>query len=293
MGKVRKVDYSPDEYFSGVAGYLRADEQGIYWMLCTLMMSRGGPIERDDRRIGSICLIRQTDAKRITDRLINLGKIHVDDRGELYQNRALSEVERSANRIQTASENGAKGGRPAKKDEQEQGEAKAAGFDAAKLSLTTTTNGSNEEGGKTPSSKSPKPAKRRISYPPKFLEFWSLYPTDQLMSKADAGRAFQKLSEEDQDAAIKATPAFRTYCSAHPDYRPVHAVRFLTQGRFEGFNATAVKVDNRTFVAMGTPAWEAIRIKRNVASLPHKEYRGARGWWFDKTEIETAQADAA
>lgn len=287
-GKVRHIDYSPDEYISGVGGKLRADEQGVYWMICTLIMSEGEAIDRDDRRLSGLCRIRPTDAARITDKLISMGKIRVGENGRMYQNRALSEVERSANRIQTASENGSKGGRPTKKSELDQRSDKAAGYSVEKLSQTT-----NEQlvsgDGKEPSR--PKPAKRRISYPPKFLEFWSLYPTDALMSKAAAGKAFSALSEEDQDAAIKAIPAFRAYCSAHADYRPVHAVRFLTQGRFEGFNQTAVKVSDRVFVAMGTPTWEAIRLKRNVATMMHKEHRGERGWWFDKAEIERAMTE--
>lgn len=291
-GKVRRIDYSPDEYISGVGGKLRADEQGVYWMICTLIMSEGGAIDRDDRRLSGLCRIRPADAGRITDKLIAMKKVHVDGR-KLYQNRALTEIERSSNRIQSATENGSKGGRPAGKDKQNQQADKAAGSVAEKLSLTITTNGEDREGEKTPSLKSPKPAKRRISYPPKFLEFWSLYPTDALMSKAAAGKAWNALTEEDRDAAIKAIPAFRAYCSAHADYRPVHAVRFLTQGRFEGFNQTAVKVDNRMFVAMGSPQWEAIRLKRNVATMMHKDHRGERGWWFDKAEIETAMRERA
>lgn len=285
--KVRRVDFAPDEYVSGVGGVLRADEQGIYWMICSLIMSSGSAIPDNERRIGSLCLVRPAYARKVIDRLVELGKLHRNERNELYQNRALSEIERSSNRIQTAIENGSKGGRPSEKTKQDQREPEATGFSPAKLT-TTTTPTVDTEGEKTPSVKSPKPASRRISYPPKFLEFWSLYPTDSLMSKAVAGKAFMALSEEDQDAAINAIPAFKAYCSAHPDYRPVHAVRFLTQGRFEGFNQTAVKVDSRVFVAMGTPTWEALRIKRNVASLPHKEHKGERGWWFEKAEVETA-----
>lgn len=286
--KVRHVDYSPDEYISGVGGALRADEQGIYWMVCTMIMSEGGPVPYNPRRLAALCLVRPAYAKKVLERLIDLGKLTMTDDGKLAQKRSLSEVERSSKRIQTAIENGSKGGRPKQKDKQNQQKPEPTGFSAAKLTtneqLPTVEEGVSEE----ETLKSPKPAKRRISYPARFQEFWSAYPTDALMSKAAAGKAFKALSEEDQDAAINSIPAFKAYCSQHPDYRPVHAVRYLTQGRFEGFNKAAEKVESREFVAMGTPTWEAIRSKRKVATMMHKEHRGQRGWWFDKAEIEAA-----
>lgn len=290
--KVRRVDYAPDEYVSGVGGVLKADEQGIYWMICTLVMSAGAAIPNNERRIASLCMVRPGQARAVIDKLVDMGKLHVNEDGELYQNRALSEVERSSKRIQNAIENGSKGGRPTAKSEQNQQSPKATGSDPAKLTTTSTPTvgkGVSEE----ETLKSTKPSKRRLSYPPKFLEFWSLYPTDALMSKSAAGKAYNALSEEEQDAAINAIPAFKAYCSAHPDYRPVHAVRFLTQGRFEGFNKTAVQVASNVFVAKGSPEWEAIRLKRNVASLLEKDHRGTRGWWFDKGEIEKAMQPQA
>lgn len=290
--KVRRVDYAPDEYVSGVGGVLRADEQGIYWMVCTLIMSTGAPIPNNERRIASLCLVRPGYAKSVIEKLIDMGKLHINENGELYQNRALSEIERSSKRIQNAIENGAKGGRPRQITQQDQREGKAAGFSPAKLT-TTSTPTVEDRVSEEETLKSPKAAKRRVSYPPKFLEFWSAYPTDALMSKAAAGKAFIALSQEDQDAAINSIPAFKAYCSAHPDYRPVHAVRFLTQGRFEGFNKAAAQVNSKVFVAKGTPEWEALRLSRNVASMMEKDHKGVRGWWFERHEIAQAMARAA
>lgn len=284
--KVRRVDYAPDEYISGVGGVLRADEQGVYWMLCSLMMSEGGAIARNDRRVSSLCLIRPADAARITDKLVSMGKIKLSD-GKLYQNRALSEVERSANRIQTAAENGAKGGRPAKKDETIQPQPEAAGSEAAKLSLTI-----NEQHVEVASDEAtdirPKRQRRKVAYSPKFEDFWKAYPTDSLMSKKDASAAFERLDPEEQDDVIASIPAFRAHCSSHVDYRPVHAVRYITQGRFEGFIATARKVNSKVFVAVGSPAWNAMLRLRGVPSLAHSEHNGRRGWWFEQDEIRRA-----
>ncbi len=289
-GKVRRVDYAPDEYISGVGGVLRADEQGVYWMLCTLMMSEGDAIERNDRRIASLCLIRPSDAARITDKLITIGKVSVSD-GKLSQKRALTEVERSANRIQTASENGAKGGRPSLKDQSNQPPIEAAGSSPAKLSLTINEQ-LVEEASDEASHSRPKRERRKVAYSPKFEEFWKAYPTDSLMSKKDASAAFEKLDPEDQDDVIASVPAFRAHCSSHVDYRPVHAVRYITQGRYEGFIATSKKINSRIFVVLNSPAWAALLAKRGGQSMAHTEHDGRRGWWFDQAEVASAVAMA-
>lgn len=67
--------------------------------------------------------------------------------------------------------------------------------------------------------------------------FWKDYPTDSLMSKKRACDEWRKLSPADRQAARAAIPAFRDYCRGHPTYRPIHAERFLSQRRFDGFAA--------------------------------------------------------
>jgi hypothetical protein len=89
---------------------------------------------------------------------------------------------------------------------------------------------------------SPPKSKRRQPYTPKFEEFWRAYPTDPNMAKLKAFEQWKRLSPEEHEAAIKAVPAFRRYCddNAKTGYRPVHAERFLSQHRFDGFlSATA------------------------------------------------------
>lgn len=87
--------------------------------------------------------------------------------------------------------------------------------------------------GSSPGKKRPK---GRIAYSQEFdQEFWGPYPTDENMSKSKAWEKFQDLSPEDRRRAIQAVPAFARYCRQNPDYRPVHAVRFITDRRFDGF----------------------------------------------------------
>lgn len=283
--KVRRVDYSADEYISGVGGVLTAEQQGVYWMICSLVMSEGAAIEYNDRRFAAQCLIRPSKARALVNSLIAMGKIAVDGDGKLYQKRALSEVEKAAKRIKTASENGAKGGRPAQIVEQNQQTDKATGYSVEKLTTNYQPPTTIEEEKKDVRTKTPK---RRLSYTDAFLTFWQAYPTDSLMSKSEAFKVFDALSDEEQAQVIQSVPAFRAYCSAHPDYRAVHANRYITQRRYEGFLKTQQANDSKQFVAVGSEAWSAILRKRGVNTMPHSEGSGGRGWWFDKTEVEMA-----
>lgn len=114
MEKARRVDYWPDEVIAGVAGQLDPEEFGIYWMVCTLIYSRGGRIKDDPEWIARI--FRKTSARTIRavlKRLESSAKlIRVD--GELVVNRCQTELERTLNRTRTWRENGANGGRPSK-----------------------------------------------------------------------------------------------------------------------------------------------------------------------------------
>lgn len=108
------------------------------------------------------------------------------------------------------------------------------------------------------------------------------------MSKLDASKAFEALSPDEQGQATASLPAFKAYCAGHPDYRPVHANRYITQRRFEGFLKTQTAVDSRQFVAAGSPAWNAILRLRRVDTLPASDRNGSRGWYFDRAEVKRA-----
>jgi hypothetical protein len=111
--KVRRVDFYPDEYITGVAGVLNAVEQGVYWMICSLIMSHGGPVKYDEKRFGGLLRMRPAEVRKVIEGLVAAGKLAFDSDGSLTQKRAVAEVEKSAKRILSASENGTKGGRPA------------------------------------------------------------------------------------------------------------------------------------------------------------------------------------
>jgi hypothetical protein len=73
------------------------------------------------------------------------------------------------------------------------------------------------------------------NYTAEFEAFWRDYPTDALMSKSKAFEKWQRLSRPDRASAHAALPGFRAHCAKDLTYRPVHAERFLSQRRFDGF----------------------------------------------------------
>ena len=112
MEKVRRIDYWPDEMIAGVAGQLDPEEFGVYWMVCTLIYSRGGAIKDDPDWVAGV--FRKTSPRTIRtvlERLVSSGKVSRNG-GELVVNRCRTEIERTLKRARTWRENGSNGGRP-------------------------------------------------------------------------------------------------------------------------------------------------------------------------------------
>lgn len=144
-----------------------------------------------------------------------------------------------------------------------------------------------EEGGKMKEEKKELCRKRKIvSYPEAFEILWKAYPTDNLMSKKQALDAWQRLDSEDRTACIDSVPAFKAYCKSHPDYRPIHLNRYISQRRFDGMLEAGRTIAARqkelvVFVAYDSPQWWAwdkyLRAKEGRGS-PKSERTG--GWNF-------------
>lgn len=113
--KSRYIDYYPDEYISGVAAKMPYELQGMYWMICSLIMSNGGPIENDIDHLARLGCLSRTKAKNLLAQIIKTGKI-IENDSTLGQKRAENEVKKAIKRIETAQNNGAKGGRPRKEN---------------------------------------------------------------------------------------------------------------------------------------------------------------------------------
>lgn len=206
-GKARRVDYYPDEYIAGVGGVLRADEQGVYWMLCSLIMSEGGPIEQNDRRIAALCRIRPADVKKIIETLVGSGKVLRQSDGKLFQKRAQSEVEKSLKRIQTASENGSNGGRPPGISEENQQMPEAGGFSGKKLTTNHQPPTTNRQPLREEESID-SPSQREVD----FTTFWRAYPkkADKKLAEKAFDRARKRASSETIIAGAVAYAAQRS-----------------------------------------------------------------------------------
>ncbi len=141
--KVRRVDFYPDEYLMGVSNRMTAAEMGVYWLICSMIYSKGAPIPNNPKLFARMCLTRQSHVETIIGKLVDTGNLTVENDGKLSQRRSVAELERGMERIRRARESGAKGGRPAKKDQQNQGNSKPTGFGVQKLTNNyqpTTTN---------------------------------------------------------------------------------------------------------------------------------------------------------
>lgn len=169
---------------------------------------------------------------------------------------------------------------------------------------TTTTTEVRKEDMSVSNETRPKPKK---VYDEGFETFWTAYPKDAGMAKAEAGKVWMKLDALDRQKAIDAIPAFKVWVSKQgKDYRTVHACRYLSQRRFDGFEAVSQTAQvNQVFVIEGSEAFTAWE-KFNKKKSPAMELRGhgtKRGWLFpteyppranlshSQTENQGAQTD--
>ena len=111
--KIRQVDYYPDEFLIGVAG-MTPEQIGVYWVICSLMYSSGGPISVYDERISRICGASKRKCRRIIEELMSAGKLQSDGQS-LANKRANFELSKAINRVNNAQTAGKKGGRPKEK----------------------------------------------------------------------------------------------------------------------------------------------------------------------------------
>lgn len=100
MAKIRRVDFSPDEWIAGTRE-LTLEERGAYWDVCALIYSRGGPIADDEAWIAKALLCHVRTWRTIRTRLIKVGKLASVD-GQLINLRTLREIERAEGRLKSS-----------------------------------------------------------------------------------------------------------------------------------------------------------------------------------------------
>ena len=102
------------------------------------------------------------------------------------------------------------------------------------------------------------------------------------MSKSEAWKAWQRIPPEDQNAAALSVSKYTAWLKTKPDHPVVHACRFLSQRRFDGFNEPDPP-DNvvpigfyAEFGSRELDEWDRHSRKANGVSLP----RDKRGGWL-------------
>lgn len=77
--------------------------------------------------------------------------------------------------------------------------------------------------------------KGKTSYPEAFETFWTAYPKTPNMAKKEAFDAWKRLTDEEREQCIRAIPGYVTYLKTKPDLETIHACRFISKRRFEGY----------------------------------------------------------
>lgn len=265
--------------YLGDTSHLTTLEHGAYLLILMAMWRAGGVLPNEELRLARTARLSLDKWRRVAPTIMTFMKV-AD--GNVSQKRLKLEFEIASGRHEKLVKAGKAGGR-----------AKALRnlapqpSNAKLLPAPSPERGSSlpeplpKEEEKNLTVLCPKPVRTRAEYPDDFLEFWAAYPTDSNMGKKEAYAEWQKLSAEDRVKAIRSCPAFSAYCRSHPDYRPIHANRYLAKGRFEGHSATAAVTSAFVFVRIGTREWDAwdahYRRTKNKSPPVNKE---GTGWNF-------------
>lgn len=281
--------------FIADTGHLSAQETGAYLML--LMMAWRLPdcrLPDDDARLARWARVDARTWRRIKPLVMEFWRL---EDGSWLQGRLLKERDIVSKRAEVARENGKHGGRP--KSLENNDTANPQGFSRATQQKAPNPN-PREIGSSHSSEPCPKRQRIRTDYPNAFERFWVEYPTDANMSKKEAFDAWKRLSDQDQQLALDSLPAFQRYCSSNPDYRPIHAGRYLAKHRFEGHVAVAKEIEARKFVECGTPQWRAWQdhlIAQRGRGSPSTQSvingRRADGWHFPSEWPPRCEGQAA
>jgi hypothetical protein len=295
MPGVARFDCYPSDLLNGMIG-MTADQIAVYVVVLLLQYDRGEAVQyvgRERELAIRSGLSRGRLEKAVTD-LVALGKLH-EDAGSVWNTRAKDELAKISERITKNAENSAKGG-----------EATRQKFDAIRNEINGHDRPNGQPNGQPslgPNSPPPLPPignlislsergsdarpqsiekpKKRNAYPADFDAFWSAYPTDSNMSKKQAAAVWARMAQDAREAAMASLAGFNGYCRSNPDYRPVHACRYLSQERFEGHLKSAQKIASQVWVPKGSEAdraWTEYRGKP-LPSTFSKEH-GGEGWFM-------------
>ena len=241
MAKVPFMQFYPGDYLADTQ-HLTTEQHGAYLLILMAMWTQGGALPNDEKKLARIAGVATRRWHVVGPDVVDLLTVEGD---QITQKRLQRERQKADSKSEKRSVSGAKGGRSKSLKNKEPALANASGLPPplpkhspepdtikdngqCKLHLRDSPQGEKINHG------CPKP-RRAVPYTLAFEQFWKNYPTDANMSKKEAFAAWRKLAPEDQELAQDAIPGFLEFCSNDPTYRPVHACRFITQRRFDGF----------------------------------------------------------
>lgn len=243
MAELPHMPLATDAYLADTT-HLTTQEHGAYLLLLiTAWRVRGRPcLPDDDKLLARYAKLDPRTWKTLKPTI--MGFWQLGDDGFWTQKKQQEVREMTNKRVEVARNKAAKrwGAKALENNNTEDAGALLNECTADATKTKPTIVGKKEPNGsmsETVVSDVPVPSRKRKPYPPEFEQSWRAYPTDQLMSKAKGFAAWAKLDVEDHGRVFASIPAFVAYCRKHPDYRPVHMVRYITDRRFDGFMADA------------------------------------------------------
>lgn len=264
MAGVSRFDCFPSDYLNGLIG-LTADEIAVYTVILMMQYDRGAPVKYEgrEREISVRAGMSRGRLGKAVAGLLDYGKL-ISESGCLHNARAAKEIEKICEKIEKNRENSAKGGEANKqnfegKHNKNNGGTEPNGYPTGypkHSPIPRPPSPVQLEGSLTASC----PKRVRTQYPEDFEEFWKGYPTDPNMSKKEALEAWKRIGADQRVLALKSLASFNLYCRQNPDYRPIHANRYLLKNRAEGHLEAAQKIEKineRVFVLKDSPPWKA------------------------------------
>lgn len=232
----------------------------IYHVACQLIYLNEGPITLNERGIAGRCCLRIDRFRVYLKELLDLRKLTLVE-GKLSNARCLSELAQiDANRA-----NASMGGKAPRRKLSDSSPLVLEGFSSssplllessprvlvdlsngkslinnephqASLQINSTEK-TREEKTKKESCTVAKATRTKQEYSEEFeTGFWQPYPRTQTMSKIEAWRVWVKITPEQRALACQAVLPYKNYLQKKPNLETVHACRFLSQRRYEGFS---------------------------------------------------------
>jgi len=230
------VKFYPSDWLAGTRG-MSAAETGIYITLIATMYERQEPIKEDVGRLARACGSSNSAFKKALDVLVEDGKIERTD-GLLWNNRVGRECEKRSEKSEVASQSAKR--RWSTSDEKDQQKQQPENANAEKTQCERNAN-------QKPDTRSQIDKKVLRKSKPTYTEdydlFWrawqgspAKWPTHV---KGEAYSHWKALSSEDQEMAVASIKPYQDACKK-ADHDPKHAVRYLRDRAFEGFEAAAL-----------------------------------------------------